>query len=465
MRILAFDFGASSGRAMIGELKEGKITLKEIHRFPNEPVSINGTLYWDVLRLFHEVKQGIIKAKNDGGFDSIGIDTWGVDFGILDDRGDLMSNPVHYRDHRTDGMIEKTRSTISDKEMYGESGLQFMNFNTVYQLKYLVDNQKEKLDRCDKILFMPDLFAYMLTGAKRTEYTILSTSGLLNQKTAGINEALCHKLGIPTDIFAPLIQPGESYGNLSKEICEELGVKPVPVVAVCTHDTASAIVAVPNNSDEKVYLSSGTWSLFGTELTTPILTEQSREANFTNERGYGESVRYLKNIMGLWLIQECKRSWKSEGKEYSFGEIADMAAKSELKGLIDVNDERFLGMSNMPETIKGYCREKGIPVPTTEGEVARVVYESLAFKYGETLRELEKITGKKVKVINVVGGGCNATLLNELMAKYCGTEVWAGPIEATALGNIAVQMIALGKISSLSDARDIIRDSFPIERF
>lgn len=460
-RILAFDFGASSGRAMISTFENGKLNLKEIHRFSNDPVEVNGTLYWDILRLFFEIKQGIVAAKLDGGFDAIGIDTWGVDFGLLDKNGDLLMNPVHYRDTRTEGLIEEVGKSIPDAELYAETGLQFMSFNTLYQLYYLYKCRPEIMERADKLLFMPDLMSYMLTGEKRAEYTITSTSGLLDQHSDGWNYKLIDRLGFDRKLFPEIVMPGNVYGKLSDKLCKELGVPSVPVIAVCSHDTASAIAAVPTVTDSNMYISSGTWSLMGCENEKPTLTERSMEAGFTNERGYAGTVRYLKNIMGLWLIQECRRQWKREGLDYSFNDIDKLVYDSApFVAYIDSDDQDFVGMGNMPDRIREYCRKTGQHVPESNGEVARVVYEGLALKYRKTLDLMRSVSGKKIDSINIVGGGCKNFLLCQYAANACNLTVNAGPVEGTVIGNIIVQLMSLGAIEDLKTARKIISESF-----
>ena len=328
-KVLAFDFGASSGRAIIGSFDGEKITLKEVHRFTNDPVDLGGTLYWDVLRLFYEIKQGIVKAKIAGGFDSIGIDTWGVDFGLIDKNGRLLENTVHYRDKRTSGLVEESFKSVPRQKMYDITGIQFMELNTLFQLISLKKQRPEMLERADKMLFMPDLFAYFLTGKMCSEYSIASTSQLIDINTRTWSKELLDAFGIKESLFAPLTEPGTQLGNLSKEICEECGVESVPVISVCGHDTQSAITAVPCESGDFAFLSSGTWSLFGTELQKPIVNETSLKINITNEGGFGGTTGFLKNIIGLWLIQESRRQWQREGKDYSYADLEKLALSEE----------------------------------------------------------------------------------------------------------------------------------------
>lgn len=459
-RLLAFDFGASSGRAILGTYSDGKLQLEEIHRFSNDPVSVRGTLYWDVLRLFFEIKQGITKALHAGGFDAIGIDTWGVDFGLLDGEGRLLKNPVHYRDSRTDGMMDEVFKTIPRGELYDRTGIQLMNLNTLFQLEAMVKNDAETLARAKTLLFMPDLFAYFLTGAKRAEYTIASTSQLLDPKAGGWARDLLRQLNIPDRLLPELIETGETYGTLSPEICEELGCPAVPVIAVATHDTGSAVVAVPTQEDDFIYISCGTWSLFGTELKKPVINETSRRFNLTNEGGYGRTVRFLKNIMGLWLIQESRRQWIREGADVSYADLErEAVAVRPFTCFIDPDDTRFAPPGNLPRRVQEFCRETGQTVPQTRGEIMRCIYESLAMKYRYTRRSIEEVTGRSYGVIHMIGGGTKDRLLCQMAADACCCPVIAGPIEATATGNLAVQLIALGELSGIGQARSVIAAS------
>lgn len=448
-KVLAFDFGASSGRAMLGEFDGSKISFNEIHRFGNDPVFVNGILYWDVLRLFFEIKTGISKALSLGGFDALGIDTWGVDFGLLDKKGRLISNPVHYRDTRTVGIDGEVFKIIPKEELYSRTGIQHMRINTVYQLAYLAKNEPEMLERAEKLLLMPDLFAYFLTGEMRGEITNASTTNIFDPKENNWCFDICKKLGGNEGIFPKTIRAGEIYGTLSKEICEELGCKAVPVVAVATHDTASAVVSAPAKDRDFVYISSGTWSLFGTESDVPIMNSKAMEANFTNEIGFDGKIRFLKNIMGLWLIQESRRQWMREGENVGFDTLENEALEAEpFKCYINPDAPDFETPGNMPKRIRDYCERTGQYVPQTRGEIMRCIYESLAMKYRSTLETLQSITGKKYKSINMLGGGIKDTLLCRMSANACGIEVLAGPVEATVMGNIAVQYIALGEIKA-----------------
>ncbi len=465
-KVLAFDFGASSGRAIIGSLECGKITLKEVHRFTNDPVKLGDTLYWDVLRLFHEIKQGIVKAKIAGGFDSIGIDTWGVDFGLIDKNGRLLENPVHYRDLRTAGLVDESFKTIPKEKLYNITGIQFMELNTLFQLISLRRQRPELLDRADKMLFMPDLFAYFLTGKMCAEYSIASTSQLIDINARTWSKEILDGFGISESIFAPLVQPGTVLGTLSPEICEECGVESVPVISVCGHDTQSAITAVPCEDGNFAFLSSGTWSLFGTELDEPIVNETSLKINITNEGGLGGKTGFLKNIIGLWLIQESRRQWQREGKDYSYADLEKLAlAEKPFKCFIDPDAPEFVPQGNIPKRVREFCEKTGQYVPESVGEIMRCIYESLAMKYRLTFEKLCECTGKDYPVIHVIGGGTKDGLLCRMTANSCDRTVKAGPIEATVMGNVAVQFMSDGTIDSISEARKTVAASEELKTY
>lgn len=465
-RVLAFDFGASSGRAIIGCFDGDKITLEEVHRFSNDPVSVGGTVYWDVLRLFYEIKQGIIKAKIAGGFDSIGIDTWGVDFGLIDSEGKLMENPVHYRDTRTVGLVDEAFKTMPKEQLYGITGIQFMELNTLFQLISLKKYRPWMLERADKMLFMPDLFGYMLTGKMCAEYSIASTSQLIDLDKRTWSKEILDAFGIKESVFAPLVQPGTVLGELSKEVCEECGVDPVPVISVCGHDTQSAITSVPCEDGDFAFLSSGTWSLFGTELDKPIVNETSMNINITNEGGFDGSTGFLKNIIGLWLIQESRRQWKREGKEYSYADLEKLALAAEpFKCFIDPDAPEFVPHGNIPERVREFCRKTGQYVPETVGEIMRCIYESLAMKYRLTFEKLRECTERDYPVIHVIGGGTKDGLLCQMTANSCDRTVKAGPIEATVMGNVAVQLMSDGSVKNIGQARKIVADSSELKTF
>ena len=465
-RVLAFDFGASSGRAIIGCFDGDKITLEEVHRFSNDPVSVGGTVYWDVLRLFYEIKQGIIKAKIAGGFDSIGIDTWGVDFGLIDSEGKLMENPVHYRDARTVGLVDEAFKTMPKEKLYGITGIQFMELNTLFQLISLKKYRPWMLERADKMLFMLDLFGYMLTGKMCAEYSIASTSQLIDLDKRTWSKEILDAFGIKESVFAPLVQPGTVLGELSKEVCEECGVDPVPVISVCGHDTQSAITSVPCEDGDFAFLSSGTWSLFGTELDKPIVNETSMNINITNEGGFDGSTGFLKNIIGLWLIQESRRQWKREGKEYSYADLEKLALAAEpFKCFIDPDAPEFVPHGNIPERVREFCRKTGQYVPETVGEIMRCIYESLAMKYRLTFEKLRECTERDYPVIHVIGGGTKDGLLCQMTANSCDRTVKAGPIEATVMGNVAVQLMSDGSVKNIGQARKIVANSSELKTF
>jgi len=465
-KVLAFDLGASSGRGIIATLDNGKITLEEIHRFANNGVNVRGTLYWDILYLFDQIKQGIVNARLAGGFDSIGIDTWGVDFGLIDENGDLIGNPVHYRDIRTAGIPEEVFEIINKESLYEKTGIQILDFNTLYQLYYLSKYKSDMLKRADKFLFMPDLLNYFLTGVKKSEYTIASTSQMLDPYKRTWDKELLAKVGIPESLLCDIAETGSVLGKVTDDLCEELGIESVNVVSVAQHDTASAVVSVPTTLDDFVYISCGTWSLFGTELSEPCICKEGLESCYANEGGYNGKIRFLTNIMGLWLIQESRRAWKKQGQDYSFNELEKAALACEpFKCFIDPDYEEFGRPGNIPARIQKFCEMTNQYVPQTVGEIVRCIYESLALKYRHSFLNLKKITGKDFGGIHIVGGGTKDPLLCQLTANSCNTVVSAGPIEATALGNIAVQLMASGDIKDIKEARTIIRDSFDIKEY
>ena len=459
--VLAFDLGASSGRAMLGEFDNGKITLTEAHRFDNNPVMMGGVFYWDILNLFHEIKQGILKARNIGHFDSIGIDTWGVDFGLLDTHGQLMQNPVHHRDQRTAGMLEEVCEIIGRDALYNATGIQLMGINTIFQLYSLVKYRPDLLESAGGILLMPDLLGYFLTGKKAAEYSMASTTQLMNPRTGEWDREMMGRLGIPHKLFPEIIRPGTVLGPLGADIQEELGLDAVRVISVAGHDTASAVVATPATDEDFIYISCGTWSLFGTELQEPIINEKSLRYNVTNEGGYDNTIRFLKNIIGLWLIQETRRQYRREGREYSYNDLEKHALAAEpFRYFIDPDAPEFGVPGNLPRRIREYCGKTGQGEPQTVGEIMRCIYESIAMKYRNVYDLLGDCTGKIYRHIHMIGGGTKDNLLCQMTAESTGCDVVAGPIEATALGNIAVQLMALGEIENLAQARQVIINSF-----
>ncbi|MEN8075803.1 rhamnulokinase family protein [Clostridioides difficile] len=459
-QVLAFDFGGSSGRAMLGSFDGNKIDIKEIYRFSNDPVIVRGTMYWDVLRLFFEIKQGLIKAKQYGKIDSIGIDTWGVDFALLDANGDILENPVHYRDSRTAGMLEKSFEKLPKDQFYNITGNQFMEINTVFQLLSLKEKRSHLLERADVMLLMPDLFNYLLTGKKVSENSIASTTQIFDAKNRVWSHKVIDSLGLPKKLFTEIVPSGTVIGKVSEEIVEELKIDSCDVIAVAGHDTQCALVSVPAEEKDFVFLSCGTWSLLGTELDEPIIDEKSSFYNITNEGAYGDKASFLKNIIGLWLIQESKRQWEREGLEYSFSQLEEMANEAEpFKCFIDPDDSVFVPAGNIPERIREYCLKTNQEVPATVGEIVRCINESLALKYRVALEEIMDSTGKTYPNMYMVGGGIQSKLLCQMTANSCNCKVSAGPVEATVLGNIAIQLMASNEIGSLEEARNIIRNS------
>ncbi len=466
-KVLAFDFGASSGRAMLFTFDGKKLEIEEMHRFSNDPVMINGSYHWDVLRLFFEIKKGITKTLNAGHKDieAIGIDTWGVDYGLFDENGKLLGNPYHYRDERTNGMIDLADKKVGKKYIFDQTGIQFSFFNTLFQLMAAKEQKDSTLPMAKKLLFIPDIFNYFLTGVMKNEYTEASTSMMLNPHTKKWNKELLYKLEIPSDILCDIIEPGNVIGELSDAICEELGCPKIPVIAVGSHDTASAVASVPVTEDYSyAYISTGTWALMGAELDAPSVTEHSFKYDFTNEGGVCGKIRFLKNIMGLWIIQECRRQWEREGKELSFDDLEKAAwGAAPFESFIDPDYHDFATPGNMPQKIRNFCERTGQKVPQTEGEVIRCAAQSLAMKCRMVADALEDVQGKKLEAVHMLGGGIKDTMVTSFVSNATGKRVVAGPVEATSTGNAVVQLMALGKISSLTEARTIIRDSFPIK--
>ncbi|MBP0983623.1 MAG: rhamnulokinase [Oscillospiraceae bacterium] len=465
--VLVFDFGASSARAMLCKCENGGISLEEIHRFPNVPITENGHLRWDIDELWEQMKIAISFGVFNGGFDAISIDTWGVDFGLIGQDGELLEKPVHYRDSRTEGMLEEVCAKIPAKELFMQSGIQPMNINTLFQLNYLVNHEKNSIFRAEKLLMMPDLFAYFLTGQFKNEFTEATTTQLIDQKAKGWNIPLIEALGIPKRIFSPLIQPGEMYGELKQELADEFRIENVPVYACPSHDTASAVLAVPSQEEHFAFLSCGTWTLFGTELRRPVVTEQAMKMGLTNEGGSGGTTTLLKNIMGLWLIQETRR-WYNEkdGRDYSFSELEKMALESApFVSFIDPNAPDFAAPDDMPLKIQEFCRRTGQKVPETPGEIMRCIYQSLACEFALTLGEISELIGFEFKQIHMIGGGTKDKLLCQLTADAAGITAVAGPVEATALGNGLSTLIALGEIPDIAAARQMIIDSGLTQEF
>jgi len=469
MKVLTFDFGASSGRAMLFEYNGEKISMQEMHRFSNDPVMVGNTYRWDVLRLFFEIKQGILNTINNGHADieAIGIDTWGVDFGLFDINGQLITNPYHYRDSRTDGMIEIADKLAGKKYIFEHTGIQFNFFNTIFQLLSMAQSKDPVLSITDKLLFMPDIFNYFLTGVMKNEYTVASTSQLLDPYTMEWDAELMGKMGIPKDIFCDIVKPGEIVGYLTDEICEELGCKKIPVIAVGSHDTASAIASVPVTENyDYAYISSGTWALMGMELEQPLINDKSFKYDFTNEGGVNNTIRFLKNIMGLWIIQESRRQWQREGKSFTFNDLEKSARNAQsLISFIDPDNMAFAGPGNMPRRVREFCKNTNQPIPEDEGAVIRCIAQSLAMKCAYALHGLEDVFGRPIDIIHMLGGGIKDTMVCQFIANATGKKVIAGPVEATSTGNALIQFMSLGKISNLNEARNVVKNSFETEEY
>lgn len=459
---LAVDIGASSGRHILGHLEDGKMVLEEMYRFPNGMKEIEGELCWDVEQLFDEIITGMKKCKEAGKAPAtMGIDTWAVDFVLLDEQNRRIGNAVGYRDGRTKGMDTKVYEIISERELYENTGIQKQIFNTIYQLMAVKEKHPEYLEQAKSFFLIPEYFNYLLTGKKAAEYTNATTTQLVNPETKNWDFSLIEKLGYPRDIFQDIKKPGTVLGNLTEKIVAEVGFD-CTVVLPATHDTGSAVMAVPTNQEDVIYISSGTWSLMGTERMSAECSEKSMEHNFTNEGGYDYRFRYLKNIMGLWMIQSVK---KELAPNQGFAGICEAASKTQIVSLVDCNDDRFLAPVSMTTEVQKACEESGQKVPEGIAEIAAVIYNSLARCYADTIAEMEDMTGLRYGSIHVVGGGANASYLNRLTARATRCTVYAGPTEATAIGNLAAQMIADGVLKDLQAARQCIFHSFEIETY
>ncbi len=468
LKFLAFDLGAESGRAVMGLLDGDKLRLEDVHRFRNGGVMAGGTLSWDVLRLFEEMKEGLRMAVQTYGKEiaGAGIDTWGVDFGLLGPNDVLLGNPVCYRDNRTDGMMDEAFGIVPRDDVYMRTGIQFMQFNTLYQMLSLARNNRWLLDTAQTWLMMPDLLNFWFTGEKANEFTDATTTQFYNPKLGGYDTELLGKLGIPTHYLQKIVPPGTVLGKLRSSVADETGAGEVLWVAPATHDTGSAVAAVPATGKCHAYISSGTWSLMGVESAEPIINEKALEFNVTNEGGVSGTFRVLRNIMGLWLVQECKRTWGLQGNELSYTTLTEMASQAEsFRSIVDPDDSSFLKPCDMPSRIREFCKRTGQPVPETEGQVVRTALDSLALKYRWVLERLEALMGRRLEPINIVGGGIQNKLLCQLTANVTGRPVVAGPVEATAIGNILVQAMGLGHISSIDQAREIVRNSFDLTTY
>jgi rhamnulokinase len=467
-KYIAVDLGAESGRVMLGAVSTDKLTLEEIHRFNNGPIEENGSLRWDFKHLLSEIKTGIGKAAKKAGseVEGIGVDTWGVDFGLIGADGKLLEKPYHYRDNRTNGMMEKAFELLDKRQIYLNSGIQFMQLNTIYQLLAMRLANSEILAKTKKLIFMADLFSYFLCGKAFGEYSLASTSQLMDMKTGRWSKEIFGKLSLPMNIMPDVVMPGTVVGKLTEPIAKELGCEQIPVIAIGSHDTASAVAAVPAEGNDWAYLSSGTWSLMGVEVPKAIVNDKTFECEFTNEGGVENTIRLLKNIMGLWLVQECKRQWQREGIDLSYSQLTELAQKAKpFVANIDVDYSEFLAPGDMPKRINDYLVGTGQKKIEDKGQMVRAILEALAFKYRWVLEKIEDITGKKIDRLHIVGGGIQNELLNQFAANATGKKIIAGPIEATATGNILMQAKATGQIKSLADARKIVRNSFDLKEY
>lgn len=468
LTFLAFDLGAESGRAVAGTLNEGKLSLREVHRFPNGPVRVGESLHWDVLRQWAEIQQGLGMAVGEfgAGLLSVGVDTWGVDYGLLDSADRLLGAPYHYRDARNNGMMEKAFQRIPREEIYNCTGIQFMQLNSLYQLYSEVLAGSPMLEIAQTFLTMPDLFHFWLTGVKANEFTNATTTQAYNPRRRDWAWEVIERLGIPRRIFGQVVQPGTQLGTLLPWVADSAGCERLPVILPATHDTGSAVAGVPADGEDFMYISSGTWSLMGVENREALITQQTLAYDFTNEGGLDGTYRFLKNIMGLWLVQECRREWSRGGTLLSYDELTRMAAEAPAFGpIVAVADGRFFAAGAMSPRIQAYCRETGQTVPQSRGEIIRCALESLALEYRWVAERLEDVNQKRLGVIHIIGGGSRNVLLNQLTADCTGRHVVAGPVEATAIGNLLAQMLGMGVIGSVREGREIVRRSFDVTEF
>lgn len=466
LRFAAVDLGAESGRVIVGTLGGDRLSLDEVHRFPNVPVRVGGTLHWDALRLWGDVDAGLRRAGAAGDVASVAVDTWGVDFALLDDRGRLLANPVHYRDLRTDGVPERVFAVVPRDEVYATTGIQVMPINTLYQLASMALDADPLLERADRLLLMPDLFTHWLSGAALAEYTIATTTQCLDARSRSWAAPMLDRLGIPTAILPEVVAPGTQLGPLLPELAGATGLGGTQVVLAGSHDTASAVAGTPLASPRTAYLSSGTWSLVGLEVPAPVISTVSSAANLTNEGGVAGTVRLLRNVMGLWLVQECRRALWPAGGAPSYPEIVALAeAAPAFTAFVNPDDERFLHPGDVPGHVRALCAETAQPAPADDGTLFRVIFESLALRYAAALDDLAAASGVAPDSIHVVGGGSNNTLLNRFAAGATGLPVTAGPVEATAIGNLLLQAIASGRLGSLAEGRDLVARSFPMSTY
>jgi len=464
---LALDLGAESGRAIVATLAGNKLTLNEVHRFSNGPVQLPDGIHWDVLRLWSEIKIGIALAVKQGAKpEGIGLDTWGVDFALLDKNNALLANPFHYRDARTDGMVDEAFKRMSRAEIFANTGIQFMQINTLYQLLAMSMQKSPVLDIAKTYVSIPDLFNYWLSGEITNEFTHATTTQGLDPRTRDWATPVLNAMDIPTHLFKPVTAPGTRLGTLLKPIAEETGAGGVRIVVPACHDTGSAVAAVPAQSNNFAWISSGTWSIMGVETHEPCLTEKALAYNFTNEGGVFDTWRLSKSLMGLWLVQECKRTWAHRGENLSYDEITRLAMDAKpFIAVIDLDDPRFLYPGDMPERIQNYCADTHQTIPETKGEIVRVALESLALKYREVLQQVEELTNRHYEPIHIIGGGTKNKLLNQFTADCTGRVVITGPVEATTIGNVLMQAYALGHLSSLTDLRSVVRASYTPETY
>jgi rhamnulokinase len=464
--LLAIDLGAESGRAILGTLDESSIHLEELHRFANVPVRLPDGLHWNVLHLWTEMKKGISFAadKTRKQLSGIGLDTWGVDFALLDEKGILIGNPYHYRDSRTDGMVEAAFKLVPRQDIFEQTGIQFMQINTLYQILSMVLTESGALKTASTFLTIPDLFNYWLSGHAVCEFTNATTTQLFDPRKRQWAQPLLEKLGIPVHIFPKFINPGSVIGEMQDTLCKELELPAIPILAPACHDTGSAVAAVPASNPKFAWISSGTWSVLGMEADEPYINPMTLEYNFTNEGGVGNTWRLSKNVMGLWIVQECKRTWAHQGADLSYDQITQMAAEAEpFQAVIDPDHLDFLMPGNMPERIQAYCRRTSQAVPQDRGSILRVVLESIALKYRWVLEKLEEVAGCSLDPIHIIGGGTKNTLLNRFTAEATGRRCVTGPVEATAVGNILMQAVALQRIPSIQAGRSMVRASFPVQ--
>ena len=467
-KYIAVDLGAESGRTMLGTLAEGRVELDEIHRFSNGPVRQNDSLRWDFAKLMTEIKCGIQACVGEAGgrIAGIGVDSWGVDFGLLDEKGELIEQPYHYRDGRTDGMLDEAFKLMPRRDIFEHTGIQFMQINSLYQTLAMRLKGHSPLERARHLVFIADLVAHQLCGRIFAEYTLAGTSQMMNMRTGQWDEEVFERLDIPIDIMPEVIQPGTVVGRLTEEVAGEIGCDRIPVIACGSHDTACAVAAVPAEGDRWAYISSGTWSLMGLEIPDALVTDKSFEYDFTNEGGVEGTIRLLKNIMGLWVIQECRRQWQREGHDYSYPQLTEMAeGPKPFAARVDPNNPSFLAPGNMPVKVNNVLEQTGQEPVTDRGEMVRSVLEGLAFAYRGTLERLEDITGTEIDTIHIVGGGTQNELLNQFAANATGRTVITGPVEATSLGNVLMQAKAVGQVASLPAMRGVVRNSFPIKTY